>query len=167
MRRVFLLILAAVVGGATAGSVRGLVTARRSAEPAAVVSGADVERERVKPAASAALAPVAAAPTEPLTVRGYIVRGKRLNVVLSDGRTLTERDRELTEVTRAWVMVDGQRVFLRQPADGPAAAAPAGQPAIAVVSPAVDTAMSRVAGAWRLDWDGVWRLVDRETLPVR
>ena len=45
-------------------------------------------------------------------VRGYAVSGRRVNVVLSDGRTYTERDKELHAVERNSVMIGDQKYFL-------------------------------------------------------
>lgn len=50
---------------------------------------------------------------QPVWVRGYTVAAGRINVLLSDGRTLTEESGELLRVTRQFVeTVDGQRFYL-------------------------------------------------------
>jgi len=49
-----------------------------------------------------------------LWVTGYVVRGSRINVTLSDGRTLTEEDGELVRVGRNFVdLKDGRRLWIR------------------------------------------------------
>lgn len=70
---------------------------------------AERERERIEQSAS----------PEPdrnrvseLWVVGYVVRGTRVNVLLSDGRTLTENDRELELLERNGAHVDGKKLFL-------------------------------------------------------
>lgn len=68
---------------------------------------------------------------EPLQVIGYVKRGHRINLWLSDGRFLTERDKELTEVRKNYALIDGQRVWFKPPVGtGPnVAKAPQPQPA--------------------------------------
>ena len=51
-------------------------------------------------------------PAEPLRVSGYVVRGAKVNVVLTDGRTFTEQDKELQRVARNSVTIDGQKYFM-------------------------------------------------------
>lgn len=48
---------------------------------------------------------------------GYAVKGARINVVLSDGRTLTEADPELERVERNSVTVRGVKYWLESPKD--------------------------------------------------
>jgi len=64
-----------------------------------------------------------------VTVRGYVVRGSKLNVVLSDGRTLTENDRELQSLDRSGAMVAGRKFWMARPADPPAAKPEQAKPA--------------------------------------
>jgi len=64
--------------------------------------------------------PAVAAPpapsVPPLYVRGIVVRGRRFNAFLSDGRTLTEADHEVSEITRSTVVLkSGQRLALKAP----------------------------------------------------
>jgi len=58
---------------------------------------------------------------EQLSVRGYVVRGGRVNVVLSDGRTLTERDAEVSAIDRHSATVDGRKLYLVRPESRPPA----------------------------------------------
>src|SRR5262249_33294531 len=57
---------------------------------------------------------------QPATVRGDVVRGRQINGVLSDGRTLSERDAEVRRVDRNGAWVDGRKLFLSIPASHPA-----------------------------------------------
>lgn len=57
-------------------------------------------------------------PAKPLTVRGYVTRGDKVNVVLSDGRTLTEGDRELQEVQRNGATVGGRKIWMSEISEG-------------------------------------------------
>jgi len=55
-------------------------------------------------------------PTLPLSVRGYVVRGSRVNVVLSDGRVLTEKTGEIQAVDRSSVRLrNGAVLYLLTP----------------------------------------------------
>lgn len=53
--------------------------------------------------------------TEKLEVRGYAVRGSAVNVFLSDGSTLTEKDKDLERIERNSVTIRGQRYALKAP----------------------------------------------------
>lgn len=68
----------------------------------------------VSPSARPAPAP-APAPAESLYVRGYVATsGGRVNVVLSDGRVLTEDSGDLARIGRAHVdLADGRRLYVR------------------------------------------------------
>jgi len=50
-----------------------------------------------------------------LWVNGYIVRGTRVQVFLSDGRTLDEHDPALGNVHKNHVFVDGKKIYRRPP----------------------------------------------------
>jgi len=52
---------------------------------------------------------------EPVRVRGYVMRNGKINVVLSDGRVLTERDVELGAVDRNGAWVSGQKLWFVPP----------------------------------------------------
>jgi len=51
---------------------------------------------------------------EGVQVVGYVTRGRRINLWLSDGRFLTERDEELTEVRKNYAVIDGRRVWFQR-----------------------------------------------------
>jgi len=51
-------------------------------------------------------------------VVGYVKRGRQINLWLSDGRFLTERDPELTEVRKNYAVISGQRVWFVRPSPG-------------------------------------------------
>lgn len=48
-----------------------------------------------------------------LWVDGYLVRGKTVNVILSDGRVLTEADPILERIDRNGVIVSGKKIYVR------------------------------------------------------
>jgi len=75
-----------------------------------------------------------------VTVRGYVMRGARVNVILSDGRILTENDPELTMIGRNGVTVNGQKLFMARPDYRPPApvAKEAAKESAAVSSPLSD-----------------------------
>lgn len=52
-------------------------------------------------------------PSETLWVSGVVVRGQKINVLLSDGRIYTERDKELTAVERNSATISGLKIFYR------------------------------------------------------
>jgi hypothetical protein len=52
-------------------------------------------------------------------VRGYVVKGRKVTLTLSDGRTITEQDPELESIRRNSVTLDGKKVYLVQAKDGP------------------------------------------------
>jgi len=64
-------------------------------------------------AKSGLVGPVNPAFTEPLEVRGYVVRGKRANVILSDGTTWTETLGGLELIERSHVMFRGKAYAIR------------------------------------------------------
>lgn len=55
---------------------------------------------------------------------GYCVRGKRVIVQMSDGTTRTERDKELSNIERNSVTLDGKKLFLKGSGAGSAPARP-------------------------------------------
>ena len=58
-----------------------------------------------------------------LWVTGYVLRGDRLNVTLSDGRTLTESASEIKQLERNGILLqDGSRIWLKQATSGQRAA---------------------------------------------
>jgi len=59
--------------------------------------------------------PVDLSPEKPLSVRGYIWRGQDLRVLLSDGRTLSQRDKIIKSVdSTGVVLTDGTKIWLEQ-----------------------------------------------------
>lgn len=100
------------------------MTAKAPAKSApAAKPAAPVLREVSRAESSQALQTAAAAA---VTVRGYVIRGGKINVQLSDGRTLTEGDKSLQQVDRASVVVDGQRLYFKPIESKAAAEAPRG-----------------------------------------
>lgn len=103
-------------------------------------------------------------PERPLWVSGWLIRGNKLNVQISDGRVLTEKDPEVAKLERnALHLRGGQRLFMRPPevrgsVVGPPATAGASA-APGVVGPdGIERPAASVASSWRMDEDGVQRL---------
>lgn len=100
-------------------------------------------------------------PEKPIWVTGWVTDGRRINVQLSDGRVITEEDSELAKVSRNAVRLrTGQRLFImgRRPLvneAGPVQPVAPDAPAAAQA----EQSSREVSGAWRLDGDGVYRLV--------
>jgi hypothetical protein len=100
-------------------------------------------------------------------IRGYVVKGGKVNVLLSDGRTLTERD-GLTRVSRNSVEIDGETFWLADSKDKPAPSVPPQS------SAPVDSTGEKPVGlppapkppesSWETADDGVSRLKATETL---
>lgn len=63
--------------------------------------------------------------SEPIWVEGYVTSGGRINVILSDGRTLTETDPSLERIDRNGVVIDGQKIFMRRARSNSPLVAPA------------------------------------------
>ena len=100
---------------------------------------------------------------KPVRVRGYAARGRTVQVVLSDGRTLTEADEGLQRVDRAGIVWAGRRIFLDTPEHIRAPVAPTQQTG---TEPKQDPSPppSQSLGSWRMDPDGVNRFVDHGSL---
>lgn len=110
-------IVTAYLGHVVSGTRKNLATVGVSS-PAIVAPAASVDRGSISPV-TAETVPSRAEPAQrPLRrvpdvwVRGYVARGDRINVVLSDGRTLTERDGGLQTVHRASAIVDGELLYM-------------------------------------------------------
>ena len=108
MRNVLLFVLA-IFGGVGAGYVaKRFLPGQKPDIPVAVVAEV-VEPVNVPPHPTQQAAKADPIPSHykpdgtpgaPLYLRGYMVRGNRFNAVLSDGRTLTERDGHLCDPPR-------------------------------------------------------------------
>lgn len=85
------------------------------------------------PPAPATPATTAVAEAPAVEVVGLVYRGGQVNVILSDGRTLIESDRELERVDRNGVFVSGRKLYLTRPIYRPAP--PALPPAPVLPSP--------------------------------
>jgi len=101
-----------------------------------------------------------------VSVRGYVIKGGKANVLLTDGRTLTERD-GLTRVSRNSVEIEGQTLWLSDSKDkptppvAPSLAAPDSRPEIA---PTLPPAPPDPESAWEMHADGVSRIKHAETM---
>lgn len=128
-----------VTGKVPAGAGAKVAPVRTDAEaPSAAVPGGTDRKPVAEPTSPKLDAlPVDAKPTPSTAVwvTGYVVRAGKVNVTLSDGRTLSEHDGILSRVTRTFVETkQGERIWLQRPA-----VAPKAQPAPAVqVVPAAD-----------------------------
>lgn len=108
-------------------------------------------------------------PERPIWVTGYVTDGRRVNVQLSDGRVITEKDKELARLERNAVHLStGERIFImsRRPLDAQipvsienAQANPQQTSNLSEASPGVDQEPS----GWIVGADGVSR-PPRETL---
>lgn len=121
-------------------------------------------------------------------VRGYVQRGNRINVMLSDGSILSEGITELTLVSRTYIVLAGKKYPILQPIQqdtekegasvltkragaiirGDTEATPA-QQETGISRSVAQPGLSRNdpapgAGSWRLDNDGVQRLVAPQTI---
>jgi hypothetical protein len=149
--------LGAILGAAIAIPLRAwLHPSDRS--PAQVSTGASS-----KPKADAApVAPVQASKPEELPPypTGYVLKGRMINVIMSDGTIRTERDEEMSKIERNSVMLDGKKLFFKPfvppvlssavtasqvPANGPEA------------SPTVVAGVRPDPSGWVLGDDGVYR----------
>lgn len=130
-------ILIAIIAGVLAGlGVRALnspvvkeITAPAPSyteSHAATVQLAEQKAAELKAAGKAEPVPLNPAYTEPLEVRGYVVRGKRANVVLSDGTTWTETTGGLELIERSHVVFRGKTYAIRGKADRAGQVVPAG-----------------------------------------
>ncbi|WED65871.1 hypothetical protein PXH66_03290 [Synoicihabitans lomoniglobus] len=100
MRSVLRVILFCALGSAVGVLTRSCIYEGRNEQVTAVQSKPeqtpDSTEEPAPPSVTQTDIPTAKAPE--LWVRGYIVKGSHVNVLLSDGRTITERDGELDDV---------------------------------------------------------------------
>lgn len=91
---------------------------------------------------------------------GYIVLGAMINVQMSDGTVRTERDKELQGIQRNSVTLAGEKLFIRPAHRQPGVAtSSAFAPDAGLQVQPVASAAGPVASSWRLDPDGVYRLV--------
>lgn len=142
----------------------GPATTTVSSPGVSTVSDAQARKEGIP----APLEPVYAdtRPEHPLTVTGYVYTLSRVNVQLSDGRVLTEKDPELMKVERNAVhLKDGKRLFIagyRPPVavqqESQAAPAAVAEP-VAVETPSYPPPPpDRTESSWQMHSDGVLRL---------
>jgi hypothetical protein len=97
---------------------------------------------------------------------GYVVRGSRALVLMSDGMRITERDVSLQEIDRGAVKLSGVWIPLRPRETANSAARPAPEkPAIA--QSAAPLPAQREEGAWVVGPDGVSRLKEPVALGFR
>lgn len=102
----------------------------------------------------------------PVWVTGLVVRGDQVNVILSDGRTLTERGGDLARVERNYVeTTKGERYYMARPASASQTVRDI-QPAQMGPQGVINAQRSDVRdeGAWVLGPDGVRRLKVPEVL---
>jgi len=168
--RFFFRVLVVVLLGVGLGTCSRMLLARHEAKASVAASyskpAPPAKTDSLLPTLPVALAPGAKVKApEPVRVSGYVVLGRRVNVVLSDGRTLTELDPELKKIHRNAVFVGEEKFFMKQPKDKELAPAapPASLTPPAVNAPVVDSRPSppaASASSWVTYSDGVSRLVD-------
>jgi len=100
---------------------------------------------------------------------GYVAKGGRYNILLTDGRTLSEDDGTLVKAGRNFVETkDGQRYWWRKPDyAAPAAAAVPVRPAAAAVQVPKSSPPAQPEepqGSWITGEDGVSRLREKPSL---
>jgi len=107
------------------------------------------------------------APPVEVWVTGYVARGDRINVTLSDGRTLTEVGGDLARIERNFVETpSGERFYLgrKLSLSGLPVPPPVSSPAPVVSVPAKATQEPVDEGAWVRGVDGVSRLKVRPVI---
>lgn len=177
MRSILLLVLSAILGvGVAAIAARfgpgrvqktQIVDTREKGRKASTI--ADVSHNALQPNVANLPAPgVSPGQTAPeIRVRGYVVRGGRVNVLLSDGRLLTERD-DIEDLTRNGVFYEGKKLYMvtpRERALSPQISTPAHEvPAAAPSAPPIAQTSTDSVASWRTDADGVQRLTQKEEL---
>lgn len=149
-------------------SSAGSPALRESLDPTAAVplsvSSAPSKPETSPPAANQPSSNPPSPPPSgnPLWVRGYVSRGRLVQVLLTDGRTLTEIDASLTRLDRASAVVDGQRVYLRQVEDRPSRVVEKAAQPDPVSQPVIQ--QEPESSAWEVDKYGVSRIKKPDTL---
>lgn len=117
-------------------------------------------------------------PATPLTVTGYLVRGRKINVQLSDGRVLTERDPELQAEgfrleRNALHFADGRRLFLlgrpRESVsmEGVIESIPSPEPSQGDTVSAYPPPPAESSSSWQMHSDGVLRLTPSAQAAMR
>jgi hypothetical protein len=154
----------AIVNGAlgTSSPLPAVDAHSPAAGPQASSSGHAGSAQRDRPEAASPLEPIYPddTPEKAVWVTGYVVRGARLNVQLSDGRVLTERDADLASVQRNAVRLrTGERIFLggRPKVPGPVQSPPV-QPAQSGDIVVSTVSLDDPASSWQVGPDGVSRL---------
>jgi hypothetical protein len=101
---------------------------------------------------------------------GWSGRGNRVTVSMSDGTIRTEADGKVIRVTRGFIEIDGQRMYLKsrywvdaakavdRPVQPVASGVPSPEPSS--VPSSAPSLVGQVLGDWRLDPDGVYRLTN-------
>lgn len=178
MKTVLSVLFAAVVGSVVAVAARGFFAPGEDA-PEVIEAPAEAPAAPV-PTRPADVPPPSYAgpgfvasplPERPVWVEGVMMRGAKVWVYLSDGRVYREITEGLTRVDREGAVIDGHRMWMR-PTSRPrrddlgAAAADASAAAgrLPTSSPGVVGSTAVAAGSWRLDPDGVHRLVASSTV---
>lgn len=189
MRTVLHTLLAALLGLAIATAYKSFTVEKK---PGAGAKGAPVRKDTEVPSAAVPVVtdrkPIAAGqsvgldagaivsanqpPQQQVWVSGWVLRGERINVLLSDGRTLMEGDGILARVERTYIETkEGERFYLARPASPviPAATVVAGpalnQPMAAAFASSAST--SQQLGSWIRGEDGVLRLRESPSFTSR
>ena len=105
------------LGGVIAGSVTGKLPVKTAQAPAAAKP---IEKFAIADARPFAVPePGTTRPkpeADPVRVRGYVLSGGKVNLILSDGRTLIEGDESLERLQRNGATVDGKKLYMVTPA---------------------------------------------------
>lgn len=172
-RRIIVLVVASAIGAGLATVGKKYVFPPENPPAVAVAekkSAPALERkvsESVGETERKAVAPGDGVQSAPLWISGYAVRERKINVVLSDGRILSEGDDSLGQVWRTHAIVDGVKVY-RKPYQKPAAAIEGlTAPGVSVVPKADQfegrrsetvAAQGEASSSWVMGSDGVQRL---------
>lgn len=164
--------------GAVVGCGLGLLARRVFGSPSSAVSVQAAADEKPSPFSALAVdsSPEKSSESEEVYPVGYVTFRGRINVVMSDGTTRTERDSQLGVVERNSVMISGKKLFIRArqssaKSDSFASEPPVAQPtASAQLAPEVganEAQSSRQQGSWIVGPDGVARLRSNDSVLIR
>lgn len=149
--------LGALLGAAIAIPLRAWL---RPSDTAHKQAATEASSKPKADAASAAAAPAPKPEEIPPHPTGYVLLGRKVNVVMSDGTTRTERDEEMSKIERNSVTLDGKKLFFKPVTSATFAPAsmPQQMPANAPQSsPVVVAGMRSEPSDWVLGDDGVYR----------
>lgn len=162
-----------------ASSLLGTDTGKYSAEtlgltqgkPESATAGPATERAATPPPVAGST--VAPRP-DPVYPTGFVILASRVNVIMSDGTILTERDSELNKIERNSVTIDGIKTFIKAAprpqnyaSPGTSEIKPMGSSELRHASPGIVQGQSTEPSGWVQGSDGVWRTASYSPGPGR